>query len=77
MSNSNPIAFAQVATNHRLNAERVESARQNGLTMTTLVKLLAARPAVEVDAMLVPLSLGQQNADELAGQADHLSERRW
>lgn len=74
---SNPTAFAQVATNHRLNADRVEAARLNGLSMTTLVKLLTARPALEVDAMLVPLSLGQQSHDELAAQAEVLSAGRW
>jgi hypothetical protein len=65
--------FAQTAREHGLNADRVEAARQKGLTMTTLVQLLVARPAIEVDAMLIPLTLGEQDANGLAHVASVLS----
>jgi hypothetical protein len=69
--------FAGVAREHGLNEERVETARQNGVSMTTLVTLLSSgRPASEVDAMLIPVTLGQTTAEELAGQARVLADRR-
>lgn len=69
-------AFAQIAQQHGLNQDRVETARQNGLTMTTLVQLLNARPANEVDAMLIPLTLGMQSAADLATAATALNNAR-
>jgi hypothetical protein len=55
----------------------VETARQKGVSMTTLVTLLSSgRPASEVDAMLIPVTLGQTTAEELAGQARVLADRR-
>ena len=69
--------FAGVARDHGLNEERVETARQRGVSMTTLVTLLSSgRPTSEVDAMLIPVTLGQITAEDLAGQARVLADRR-
>lgn len=72
----NASVFQSIATEHGLNTERVEQTRPRGLTTTTLVQLLIARPANEVDAMLIPLTLGQSTAADLAGQAAVLGSRR-
>lgn len=66
--------FAAFAREHGLNEERVESARQKGVTMTTLVMLTSTnRSALEVDALLYPAINGEETAEELAAKAIVLS----
>jgi hypothetical protein len=75
---SNQEVFAGFAREQGLNAERVESARQAGVTMTTLVTLVASgRPTSEVDAMLIPVTLGNETAEDLAGKARTLNDIRF
>jgi hypothetical protein len=69
--------FATFAREHGLNEERVEAARENGLTMTALVTICSSgRGALEVNAMLVPLSMGTESADEFAAKARTLADLR-
>ncbi len=70
--------FANFAREHGLNEARVESARQNGLTMTSLVTICTSgRPASEVNAMLVPVSMGTESADDFAAKARTLNDIRF
>ena len=70
--------FAGFAREQGLNGERVESARQRGVTMTTLVTLVTSgRPTSEVDAMLIPVTTGNLSADDLAQQARTLNDIRF
>jgi hypothetical protein len=75
---SEQAVFAGFAREQGLNEERVESARQAGVTMTTLVTLVTSgRPTNEVDAMLIPVTLGNETASDLASKARTLNEMRF
>lgn len=69
--------FAKFAREQGLNVERVESARQAGVTMTALVTICSSgRPAAEVDAMLIPVTNGSETASDFATKARTLADLR-
>jgi hypothetical protein len=66
--------FAGFAREQGLNAERVESARQKGVSMTTLVTLCSSgRSALEINTMLFPVTIDEETAADLAAKARGLA----